>query len=118
MKIISFIEDEEMIKKILKHLSLWDLKVRPPPKAKAPSVTISIDDSDFQVPFSAPPFSTDSDYPMDSYRISKPRRVILMAMISAINIVFSKLKSLRFEDQIETFPYSFRRVVLASYPQF
>jgi hypothetical protein len=26
MKIISFVEDEEVIKKILKHLGLWDLK--------------------------------------------------------------------------------------------
>jgi hypothetical protein len=50
-----------------KHLGLWDLKVRPPPKVKAPSVTIPIDDSDSQVPFSAPSFYPDPDYPMDSY---------------------------------------------------
>jgi hypothetical protein len=36
MKIISFIEDEEVMEKILKHLGLWDLKARPPPKAKTP----------------------------------------------------------------------------------
>ena len=46
MKIISFIEDEEVIEKILKHLCLWDLKVRPPPKGKVSSLSISIDDSD------------------------------------------------------------------------
>ncbi len=39
MKIISFIEDEEVIEKILKYLGLWDLKARPPPKVKAPSET-------------------------------------------------------------------------------
>ena len=33
MKVISIIEDEEVIKKILKHLGLWDVKTRPPPKA-------------------------------------------------------------------------------------
>ena len=33
MKVISVIEDEEVIKKILKHLGLWDRKARPPPKA-------------------------------------------------------------------------------------
>jgi hypothetical protein len=33
MKVISIIEDEEVIKKILKHLNLWDIKTRPPPKA-------------------------------------------------------------------------------------
>ena len=31
MRIISFIEDEEVIKKILKHLGLWDVKARPRP---------------------------------------------------------------------------------------
>jgi hypothetical protein len=31
MRILAFIEDEEVIEKILKHLGLWDLKVRPPP---------------------------------------------------------------------------------------
>jgi predicted Zn-dependent peptidase len=36
MKIISFIEDEEVIKKILKHFGLWEVKARPPPKVKAP----------------------------------------------------------------------------------
>jgi hypothetical protein len=35
MKILSFIEDPEVIKKILKHLGLWDIKARPPPKATA-----------------------------------------------------------------------------------
>jgi len=30
------IEDENVIKKILKHLGLWDQKARPPPKATAP----------------------------------------------------------------------------------
>jgi hypothetical protein len=33
MKVISVIEDEEVIKKILRHLGLWDVKTRPPPKA-------------------------------------------------------------------------------------
>jgi len=61
------IEDEEVIEKILKHLGLWDLKVKPPPKVKALYVTLSIDDSDSQVPFSTPSFYPDPDYPMDSY---------------------------------------------------
>ena len=29
MKVIAFIEDENVIKKILKHLGLWDIKPRP-----------------------------------------------------------------------------------------
>jgi hypothetical protein len=35
MKIISVIEDEEIIKKILSHLGLWEVKARPPPGANA-----------------------------------------------------------------------------------
>ncbi len=46
IRILAFIEDEEVIEKILKHLGRWDLKVRPPPKVKAPSLTISIGDSE------------------------------------------------------------------------
>ncbi len=36
MRIISFIEDREVIKAILKHLGLWFVKSRPTPKAHAP----------------------------------------------------------------------------------
>jgi hypothetical protein len=36
MRIISFIEDEEIIKKILKHLDLWDVKRKPPARAHGP----------------------------------------------------------------------------------
>jgi hypothetical protein len=32
MKVISVIEDQEVIKKILKHLGLWQVKPRPPPR--------------------------------------------------------------------------------------
>ena len=62
MKIIAFIEDEEVIEKILKQCGLWDLKVKPPPKVKVSSVTISSDDSDSQAPLSAPLLSG-SDIP-------------------------------------------------------
>ena len=36
MKIISFIDDSEIIKKILNHLGLWDVKRKPPPRANGP----------------------------------------------------------------------------------
>jgi hypothetical protein len=45
-----FIEDEEVIKKILKHLGLWDVKLRAPPKVTAPFVGIHQDYSDSQLP--------------------------------------------------------------------
>jgi hypothetical protein len=66
MKIISLIEDEEVIKKILKHFGLREVKARPPPKVKAPSVTISLDDSESQI-LSLDSFYAPPDYPMDSY---------------------------------------------------
>lgn len=74
--------------KILKHLGLWEAKARPPPKVKAFSVTISIDDSDSQVLFSTPPIYLDPDYPMDYNRISKPRWVTPMVTVSAICSLF------------------------------
>jgi len=43
MRIISFIEDEQVISKILKHLGLWEHKQRPPPQANAPPLNIHID---------------------------------------------------------------------------
>ena len=36
MKLIAFIEQAEIIEKILKHLGLWDEKKRPPPKIHPP----------------------------------------------------------------------------------
>jgi hypothetical protein len=52
MKVISVIEDEEIVKKILKHLGLWDRKTRPPPKASGPPQVqeYSIDYSMSQLP--------------------------------------------------------------------
>ncbi len=36
MKIISMIDDSEIIKKILNHLGLWEVKRKPPPRANGP----------------------------------------------------------------------------------
>ena len=43
MKVISVIEDKDVIKKILKHLGLWERKARPPPKAVLPEKTFECD---------------------------------------------------------------------------
>ena len=47
MKIIAFIEQSEITEKILKHLGLWNLKKRSPPKIHSP---LSEDYSYFQIP--------------------------------------------------------------------
>jgi hypothetical protein len=54
MKVISVIEDEEVIKKILKHLNLWDVKARPPPRDTGPPKIIEygIDYSTSKLPAS------------------------------------------------------------------
>jgi hypothetical protein len=49
MRIISIIEDPEVIDKILRHLGLYPTPQRPPPKPK--SFELQIDFSDSQLPF-------------------------------------------------------------------
>jgi hypothetical protein len=36
MKIVSFIEDQTVVRKILRHLGIWDIPPRPPPKKIVP----------------------------------------------------------------------------------
>ncbi len=73
MKVISVIEDEDVIKKILKHLGLWDLKARPvcvqrtgrpPPKGTTVSETI-IDYSASQLPLSDDYLYYDEVFPVE-----------------------------------------------------
>jgi hypothetical protein len=65
MKVISVIEDSEIVKKILKHLGLWDQKARPPPKVNSPPITpeCHIDYRDSQVPVSDKWLYVDPVYP-------------------------------------------------------
>jgi hypothetical protein len=65
MKVISVIEDEEVIRKILKHLDLWETKERPPPKATGPPKLADyvIDESISQLPVSDNWLYVDPEYP-------------------------------------------------------
>jgi len=64
MKVLSFIEAPELIEKILKHLGLWAVKPRPPPKrANAPPSNIHIDYSYSQLPSSDDYLYVDAEYP-------------------------------------------------------
>jgi hypothetical protein len=56
MRIISFIENEEVVKKILKHLASWFVKPKVPPRANGLPGEVHVDYSDSQIP----PFD---DYP-------------------------------------------------------
>ncbi len=66
MRIISFIEDPVVIKKILKHLYLWKVKRKPPPKVHAPPIEAFIiyDDSPIHC---AEDYLIDPDYPLEAY---------------------------------------------------
>lgn len=65
MEVISIIEDSEIVKKILKHLGLWDQKARPPPKANSPPIASQyhIDYTDSQLPVSDNYLYVDPVYP-------------------------------------------------------
>jgi len=67
MKVINVIEDEEVIKKILKHLGLWEIKERPPPKTGALEPNVRIDTSDSQVPPCEDHIYCDPEYPIEAY---------------------------------------------------
>lgn len=66
MKIISFIEEEQLVKKILKHLDLWDVKHRPPPRANSPPTESFILYDESSSP-SADDYIIDADYPVEAY---------------------------------------------------
>jgi len=66
MKIISFIEDEQLVKKILKQLNLWDVKRKPPARANAPPTETFITYDDSPSP-GADDYLIDADYPIEIY---------------------------------------------------
>ncbi len=67
MKVIAVIEDEDVIKKILIHLDLWEQKSRPPPKRSDETGALDnepiLDYSDSQIPVSEEHLYVDSVYP-------------------------------------------------------
>jgi hypothetical protein len=66
MRIISFIEEEQLVKKILKHLDLWDVKRKPAPLANSPPAGTFIIYNQSSSP-SADDYIIDVDYPIETY---------------------------------------------------
>jgi hypothetical protein len=60
------IDDSEIIKKILKHLDLWDVKRKPPPRANGPPTESFIIYDEFSSP-GADVYIIDADYPIETY---------------------------------------------------
>ena len=67
MRVISVIEQPAIIKKILQHLGLWEMKARPPPKTSASQPNVHIDKSDSQVPPCEDYLYHDPEYPIKAY---------------------------------------------------
>jgi hypothetical protein len=66
MRVISFIEDQEVIKAILQHLRLWDIRSRLPAKAHAPpTVAPAADETNDLLPHT--PVYRDPQYPWEAY---------------------------------------------------
>ncbi len=66
MRIISFIEEEQLVKKILKHLRLWDIKRKPAPRANGPPTEAFIINDEASSP-GADDYLIDADYPIETY---------------------------------------------------
>jgi hypothetical protein len=66
MRIISLIDDRQIVKKILKHLSLWDVKHKPPARADGPPTETYIIYNDSSS-LSADDYLMDADYPIETY---------------------------------------------------
>ena len=65
MRILSSIEDQEVIKTILKHLGLWLVTRKPQPRANAPPRGFQIEYSDAQIPPAAEYLYRDPEYSLD-----------------------------------------------------
>jgi hypothetical protein len=103
MRIISFIEDPGVMKKILKHLGLWDVKRKPRPVANAPPIDV-FHAYDQQPGPSADDYIRDPDYPADlSRRSSKNEDGSLL------------LKNLKREDRLPISKIRYFQPNLANY---
>ena len=66
MRVIAFIHDQDVIRKILEHLNLWDVNRKPFPRAHAPPINGFPFYDESPAP-SADEYLTDPDYPAEAY---------------------------------------------------
>ena len=66
MRVIGFIHDEDVIRKILKHLNLWDVRRKMSPRAHASPIDIYPTYDEPPVP-SVDDYMKDPEYPVEVY---------------------------------------------------
>jgi hypothetical protein len=66
MRVIAFIENPDVIKKILSHLGLWNVKRKPRPLANAPPIDVFPAYDDLPGPC-ADDYIIDPEYPAEAY---------------------------------------------------
>ncbi len=66
MRVIAFIEDPGVIKKILKHLNLWEVNQKPHPKANGPPEDLFVVYDEHPGP-TTDDYVRDPDYPAEAY---------------------------------------------------
>jgi hypothetical protein len=66
MRTIAFIEDSDVIKKILKHQNHWNLKRKPRPTANIPPIDVVATNDDLPEP-SVDGYITDPNYSAEAY---------------------------------------------------
>ncbi len=67
MRVIAFIHDEDVIRKILKHLGLWDVKRKLPPRAHGPPFNDDSLEYDETPGPDVDAYNTDPQYPVEAY---------------------------------------------------
>jgi hypothetical protein len=66
MRIIAFIEDQQIVKKILQHIDAWHVKQKPPARANDPPTQAIIIFDDTSAP-DADAYLIDADYQIETY---------------------------------------------------
>lgn len=66
MRVIAFIEQADVIRKILQHLGLWGARRKPAPRANAPPVLYVAEDVEGYIPTPDDDI-VDTIYPVDAY---------------------------------------------------
>ena len=92
MRIIAFIENPDVIKKILKHLGLWDMKQKPRPTGNAPPIDIFPVYDEHPEP-RADDYIIDPEYSAEAYFLKNHSRIVRLPMpkIPAFNFVWRKM---------------------------